>query len=378
MTTSSPRADRLLGRRGDEVVGLPTGELAARHTERRQHLAHEPHLLAQRVGRGVAVGLVGHVGLVAERRLGPVEGHQHLVGALLLEHEDEHRREPEHGVGELPARRRHVLRQGEEGAVRQRVPVDQQELGHGRFPSESCVAIRVCRARTPVVRHSDGPEHSDAHDGRRVPVDDAVGDLAHLRAFAHRRALDEREGVLLGHLQLRHQHALGPLDRLARLELLAEGVDLAGHRPQLPEPADGDLDRRHQVALLERLDEVRQRAGVAGLLDDLALAERGQHEHAAQLLGVDDPGRLQAVEPRHLDVEDRQVRQQIADQLDGGVAPSGLADDLVTLLLQRLAQVHADDGFVLGDHDPYHCSHPTRSCGRAVRPDGPPARRSRR
>ena len=151
--------------------------------------------------------------------------------------------------------------------------------------------------------------------------------------------------------ELVHQHALGPLDRLARLELLAEGVDLAGHRPQLAEPPDGDLDGRHEIALLERLDEVGQCAGVARLLDHLALAEGGQHQHAAQLLAVDDPRRLEPVDARHLDVEDRQVGQQVTDEVDGRVAATGLADDLVALLLQRLAQVHADDGFVFGDHD---------------------------
>ena len=35
----------------------------------------------------------------------------------------------------------------------------------------------------------------------------------------------------------------------------------------------------------------------------------------------------------------------------GLIAVAGLADDLVALLLERLAQVHPDDGFVLGDHD---------------------------
>ena len=42
---------------------------------------------------------------------------------------------------------------------------------------------------------------------------------------------------------------------------------------------------------------------------------------------------------------------QVADQLDGLVAAAGLADDLVALLLEGLAQVEADDGLVLGDHD---------------------------
>ncbi len=135
-------------------------------------------------------------------------------------------------------------------------------------------------------------------------------------------------------------------------ELFAEGVDLAGERAELAEPADRDLDRRHQIALLERLDEVGQRAGVTGVLDDLPLTERGEHEHPAQLLLVDDPRRGEPVHARHLDVQDGEVGQQLPHQLDGCVAPPGLADDLVALLLEGLAQVHPDDGFVFGDHDP--------------------------
>ena len=42
---------------------------------------------------------------------------------------------------------------------------------------------------------------------------------------------------------------------------------------------------------------------------------------------------------------------QLADQLDRLVAAAGLADDLVALFLEGLAQVETDDGLVLGDHD---------------------------
>ena len=59
----------------------------------------------------------------------------------------------------------------------------------------------------------------------------------------------------------------------------------------------------------------------------------------------------EAVEPGHLDVEDGDVGLVRPDQLDGLVAPAGLADDLVALLLEGLLQVEADDGLVLGDDD---------------------------
>ena len=115
----------LLGGGGDEIVGLEPDELAYRHAEGVEHLTHETHLLAQRVGCRLALSLVGRIGLVAECRLRAIEGDEHLVGTLLLHHVDEHRGEPEHGVGELPAGGGHVLGQGEERPVCQRVAVEQ-------------------------------------------------------------------------------------------------------------------------------------------------------------------------------------------------------------------------------------------------------------
>ena len=52
--------------------------------ERLDDLADEAHLLAQDVGRRVPVGLVVGHALVAERRLGPVEGDDDAVGLVVL------------------------------------------------------------------------------------------------------------------------------------------------------------------------------------------------------------------------------------------------------------------------------------------------------
>ena len=65
-----------------------------------------------------------------------------------------------------------------------------------------------------------------------------------------------------------------------------------------------------------------------------------------------DPlGRGDAVEDRHLDVEDDQVGPVLLGQLDRLVAVAGLADDVVALLGEHLGEVHADQRLVLGDHD---------------------------
>ena len=52
------------------------------------------------------------------------------------------------------------------------------------------------------------------------------------------------------------------------------------------------LDRRHQVGLVERLDQVGHRAGVACPLDQVALAEGGQDHHRR------DPGARRSARPR--------------------------------------------------------------------------------
>ena len=112
-----------------------------------------------------------------------------------------------------------------------------------------------------------------------------------------------------------------------------------------------DLDGGEQLVLLEGLHEVGERPGVAGLLDQVPLAERRQDEHGGRPLDVDLPCRRQPVQPGHLDVEDHQVRAVLTHELDGLVAPSCLTDDVEALLLEDLTQVETYDRLVLRDHD---------------------------
>jgi hypothetical protein len=92
--------------------------------------------------------------------------------------------------------------------------------------------------------------------------------------------------------------------------------------------------------------------GVACLLDHLALAERSEHQHAADPL-LREIARAASMPsmPGHLDVEDREVGTERADELDRLVTAARLADDLVALLLEGLAEVEPDDRLVLCDHD---------------------------
>jgi hypothetical protein len=90
----------------------------------------------------------------------------------------------------------------------------------------------------------------------------------------------------------------------------------------------------------------------AGPLDQIALAERGQDDHRRDPPAGDPLGRRQPVHDRHLDVQDDEVRRQILGQPYGGLAVTGLADDVVALLHEHLGQVQPDERLVLGDQYP--------------------------
>ena len=145
---------------GDQVVGFPAGAVDRGDPDRVEHLADEAHLLAEDVGRRCALRLVLGLRLVTERRLGPVECHQHAVGLVVLQHVDQHRREPEHGVGHLTAGGGHVGREREERAVGERVAVDDEV---GPHCSQSLQRRVITRRRVATTRRGCGrPRHACA------------------------------------------------------------------------------------------------------------------------------------------------------------------------------------------------------------------------
>ena len=115
---------------GDDVVGLEPLDHHRRDAQRVEDLADQRDLAAEVVGGLAAAGLVAGVGLAAERLARHVEGDGHVRGFLVAHQVDQHRGEPEDGVGGLAGRRRHVdLAQRVERAIGQRVPVEQQQRG---------------------------------------------------------------------------------------------------------------------------------------------------------------------------------------------------------------------------------------------------------
>ena len=122
------RRHRLDGERADHVVGLEGGDLDLRDAEHGDDVTRPLDLGAEVGGHGRALGLVlGHL-LMAEGRARRVKGRDRVPRPVLGERLEQHRGEAVGGVGQLtPAvgERRHR----EEGAVDERVPVDEQQGG---------------------------------------------------------------------------------------------------------------------------------------------------------------------------------------------------------------------------------------------------------
>jgi hypothetical protein len=143
----------------------------------------------------------------------------------------------------------------------------------------------------------------------------------------------------------------GPVEQLADLQPVAQRADLGFQRGDLLEPADRDLDGRHQVRLGERFDQVGHGARVPGPLDQLTLRERGQDDDRGKMVGGDPLGRRDPVQDRHLHIQDDKIRPEALGEGDGVLAVSGLAGHDVAFLFEHLPEVEPDQSFVFGDHN---------------------------
>ena len=180
-------------------------------------------------------------------------------------------------------------------------------------------------------------------------------------------------------------------DRAAALRLLLSPGELLGG-------AHVRLDSRQQLARPERLgDEVRGAQAQRPDGRPFDVLDRGDHQHrqvAEPLVGLDLLEQLQAVDLRHHDVQEQQVRALLLELAEQSF-PAGRDHHLVPLVLQdpaegadqRLVVVgeenlgSRDAGHVVSDLEqrridvaPAHDEH----CGRDGLQDAGPQRRGRR
>ena len=104
------------------------------------------------------------------------------------------------------------------------------------------------------------------------------------------------------------------------------------------------------AALREKLIHAgRERRGP---VSRLRMSAEADNKRAGLAVGLaDGTGGGQAVEYRHLDIQNDQVRTQADRKLDRRLAVASLADDLVLLFLEHLLEVEPDQRLVFGDHD---------------------------
>ena len=108
-------------------------------------------------------------------------------------------------------------------------------------------------------------------------------------------------------------------------------------------------DRGEQIGLPERLHEVAEDTRLDGARDELVLPIGGQHHDRNRALLENPARRLDAVEPRHLDIEHGHVRLGLACELDRLEAVARLGAHLEAGLLEQLAKVEPDQCLVFGD-----------------------------
>ena len=122
-----PLALRLLGQRGEDVVGLEALLLQAREAEGGDEVLEVGPLLLQQVRHRLAPRLVLLVVLVPEGALARVPGYDDVGGSELGQHLEEHRGEAVQSVGGKALAGGDRLGQREVGAVREAVAVDEKE-----------------------------------------------------------------------------------------------------------------------------------------------------------------------------------------------------------------------------------------------------------
>ena len=136
--------------------------------------------------------------------------------------------------------------------------------------------------------------------------------------------------------------------------------------------ARGDAYGVQEVLRLDVLDEESGRAGAQRVEDVLVQAVVGQdddvHPGQGRVRG-DAPGRLDAVDDRHLDVDERDVGQVLPGQCQALAAVGGLGHHLdVVLDVEQRAESAADERLVVDQQDTDHDVRSTGSSAWTVKP----------
>ena len=131
---------------------------------------------------------------------------------------------------------------------------------------------------------------------------------------------------------------------------------LSGRLMRLDQTALSELDLEEVMLTLapaEAQQALRKRgeADFSATAGDLRLRCNLFRQRGGLAVAGDLTRRREAVEARHLDVQDGEIRGEVAYEPDCLVAASGLAHDVVALLDEGLLQVQTNDGLIFSDDD---------------------------
>ncbi len=129
---------------------------------------------------------------------------------------------------------------------------------------------------------------------------------------------------------------------------------LLGHRrPEDHPAAGGGTDRVVHLLGTRALEQVAARTGADRAEDGVVVLVHGEHQDPQPRVAADEePGRLDAVELRHLDVHHDDIRLRLPDHVQRLAAVGGRADDLDAVeRAEQCGEAVADDLVVVDDDD---------------------------
>jgi len=132
------------------------------------------------------------------------------------------------------------------------------------------------------------------------------------------------------------------------------GAAIAEHRAAASAHAAQAVDEPEQVQRRERLGEEQVGAGGAGVALDAVVGVSGEHDDGrvgGDGLGAQPPAGLDAVQPRHVDVEEDDRRLRVPGARDGLFTVSRLRHPVAGDVLERGGDEPPDGGVVVDDHD---------------------------
>ncbi len=160
---------------------------------------------------------------------------------------------------------------------------------------------------------------------------------------------ETRRKTLRSSFLIRSHSGIGPLALDVLQELVERGFEVLGGAPV--DLAARPLDCGVQPLARKGLHEVVDRVGLERLQG--VAVEGGDEDDRGEVLGLDARQDAEAVEARHLHVEEHEVRLPLADRLHGLEAVAALTDDLdVGFVLEPVAHPLARQRFIVDDQGP--------------------------